>query len=244
MLSFVPKVVGFSALLRLLPVLGASTLAEWSPAGALANTLAVVAIATMLIGNLMALRQTHLHRLLAYSSVAHAGYMLVGLAVGGSLGLSSLLFYLVVYGVMTIGVFAVFAALGGTPVQTFGDLSGLSRTHPVAALMLAVCLFGLTGLPPTVGFLGKLNLFAAGWSDDSGLGQVLAVALAFNAAIAAWYYLRLVAVLYLDAPPRSSAPESQIPAWVAAAICSAATLVVFVAPQWLWTAARAALSAG
>jgi NADH-quinone oxidoreductase subunit N len=110
--------------------------------------------------------------------------------------------------------------------------------------MMAVCLFGLAGLPPTVGFLGKLNLFVAGWSEGTVLGQVLAGALALNGVIAAWYYLRLIAALYLDAPQREPAGESELPAWVAAGVCSAATLVVFIAPQWLWTAAERALAAG
>lgn len=246
MLSFVPKVVGFAALLRLLPVLDAAALAHWLPEDRLRNTLAVIAVATMLGGNLLALRQTSLHRLLAYSSVAHAGYMLVGLAVGGRDGLAALLFYLVVYGVMTIGVFAVIAALGHgkKAVQSISELAGLSRTQPTGALMLAVCLFGLAGLPPTAGFLGKLNLFVAGWSTGTALGQALAAALGVNAVIAAWYYLRLISVLYLEAPQREAATENELPAWIAAGLCTAATLVAFLVPQWLWTAAETALAAG
>lgn len=249
MLSFVPKVVGFAALLRLLPLLGLGTLAGWSPADSLQTTLAVVAIVTMFGGNLLALRQTHVHRLLAYSSVAHAGYMLVGLAVGSGgavSGVSSLLFYLAAYGIMTIGVFAVIAALGrGTQaVQTTADLAGLSRTQPVGALMLAVCLFGLTGLPPTVGFLGKLNLFLSGWSDGTITGRVLSAALGVNAVIAAWYYLRLISTLYLDAPQREPGTTKEIPAWIAAGLCSAATLAAFVFPQWLQSAAERVLAAG
>jgi NADH-quinone oxidoreductase subunit N len=244
MLSFVPKVVGFAALMRLLPVLNAATLADWTADERLRTTLAVIAVATMLGGNLLALRQTHLHRLLAYSSVAHAGYMLVGLAVGGPDGLTALLFYLVVYGVMTIGVFAVIAALGhgDKAVQTTADLAGLSRTQPVGALMLSICLFGLAGLPPTVGFIGKLNLFVAGWSDGSVLGQTLSAALGVNAVIAAWYYLRLISVVYLESPTREASGAHEIPAWVAAGFCTAATLATFVVPQWLLVAAEKALA--
>jgi NADH-quinone oxidoreductase subunit N len=245
MLSFIPKVVGFAALLRLLPLLDAGVLTDWEPQGTLGTTLAIVAIVTMFGGNLLALRQTHVHRLLAYSSVAHAGYMLVGLTVGdaaGASGLSSLLFYLVAYGIMTVGVFAVIAALGRGPnaVQTTADLAGLSRTQPVAALMLAVCLFGLTGLPPTIGFLGKLNLFLSGWSAGTPTGRVLAVALGINAVIAACYYLRLIATVYLDAPRRGTSETGEIPAWIAAGLCSAGTLAAFIAPDWLrWAAERA-----
>jgi NADH-quinone oxidoreductase subunit N len=248
MLSFVPKVVGFIALLRLVPIAsGMLGLHDWAPADSVRVLLALLAVVTMFGGNLLALRQSHLHRLLAYSSVAHAGYMLVGLTVGerGTAvgGTSALLFYLAVYGVMTIGAFALLGGVGTPqrPLQTDSDLAGLSRTHPAAALLLAVCLFSLTGLPPTAGFLGKLNLFLAAWSDGTGLGRVLAMTLAVNAAIAAWYYLRLVAVMYLEPAARTETSPLNAPAWVAGVCCAAATLVLFALPQPLWNAALRAV---
>jgi NADH-quinone oxidoreductase subunit N len=243
MLSFVPKIVGFAALLRLLPLAsGAAAMQHWVPTGNVRDLLAVVAVLTMFTGNLLALRQKHLHRLLAYSSVAHAGYMLVGLTVGdgaGVSGLSALLFYLVAYGLVTIGVFALLAAGGNAqhPVQTDSDLAGLSRTRPMVALLLAVCLFSLTGLPPTAGFLGKLNLFFAAWSSGTEVGRVLAAVLAVNAVISAWYYLRLVAVMYLDAPARAETTSSELAPSLAGILCAAGTIVLFVLPQWLWDAA-------
>src|SRR5262249_42045061 len=162
--------------------------------------------ATMFVGNLMALRQRHLYRLMAYSSIAHAGYMLIGLAIGDAVpvsGRQALLFYLAVYGLMTIGVFALWSAVGGikqevgsragrgrnmasilpAPCSALDEIRGLSRSQPSVALLLALCLFSLTGLPSTAGFLGKLNLFLAAWSDDSHIGRGLAVMLAINAAI-------------------------------------------------------------
>jgi NADH-quinone oxidoreductase subunit N len=142
--------------------------------------LALLALVTMFVGNLMALRQSHLQRLMAYSSIAHAGYMLLGLTAGDSEvigGVSAVLFYLAVYGLMTIGVFALLGGLrtsstsnessgvqgADQPIVFDSDLRGLSRLHPATALLLAVCLLSLTGLPPTAGFLGKLNLFLAAW---------------------------------------------------------------------------------
>lgn len=249
MLSFVPKVVGFAALLRLIPLTtGELRLADWIPSESARGLLALLAIITMFGGNLLALRQRHLHRLLAYSSVAHAGYMLVGLTIGdggGAInGVAALLFYLVAYGLMTVGAFALIAGAGSRehPVQTDAELAGLSQTRPILAFCLAVCLFSLTGLPPTAGFLGKLNLFLAAWSEGSTLGQVLAITLAVNAVIAAWYYLRLIAVMYLDAPPGEKHLFLQIPAWLAGGICTIATVAVFVVPQWLWDAAVRATS--
>ena len=241
LLSFIPKVVGFVALVRLLPLVGATVSPNlWLPDEGPRILLGALAVATMFVGNLMALRQKHLHRLLAYSSVAHAGYMLVGLAVGnvGVVGgTSAVLFYLAAYGFMTIGVFALLRGAGGTgrPLETDDDLRGLSRFHPSTALLMTICLLSLTGLPPTVGFLGKLNLFFAAWSENTWVGQSLAVLLAVNAAIAAWYYLRLVAVMYLEEPETSEVRPVELGSWLGGLACAVATLVLFTTPQWLWT---------
>lgn len=248
MLSFVPKVVGFSALLRLLPIcFGKTSLAEWVPGDAVRSILCVIAILTMFTGNLLAIRQTNVLRLMAYSSIAHAGYMLVGLTMGGSTsgasGVTALLFYLAVYGIMTVGVFAVLTSSGSlqAPIRTISELSGLSKTQPAAALVMAICLFGLSGLPPTGGFLAKLNLFFAAWSNGSSDGRILAIILAINAVIAASYYLRLIAAMYLEQGTRSSEHNVVQPAAVIAGItCAVATLVLFVLPQWLWNAATLA----
>ena len=246
MLSVVPKVVGFAALIRLLPLAGGFLSAGAESASDVQWLLGVVAVVTMFGGNLLALRQSHLHRLLAYSSVAHAGYMLAALTVGlgdpAGEGISALLFYLLAYAIMTIGVFAVLSALSTRlrPLTSDADLAGLSSNHPAAALLLAVCLFSLTGLPPTGGFLGKFNLFVAAWSNGSDLARGLAIALAINAAIAAWYYLRLVAVMYLEPAVRPRTSSGDWPAWVSATGCTAATVMLFALPQPAWDAARRA----
>jgi NADH-quinone oxidoreductase subunit N len=242
LLSFVPKVVGFMALMRLVPLTGAAdSAAGWLPDDSARGLLAMLAVATMFVGNLMAMRQKHLHRLMAYSSIAHAGYMLIGLAVGDvgrASGTDALLFYLAAYGLMTIGVFALFTSVAGRerPVQIDDDLRGLAQSQFPVALLLAVCLFSLTGLPPTAGFLGKLNLFLAAWSDGSRLGRGLAIVMAVNAAIGAWYYLRLIALMFLE-PPAPIEGEPRQPAWaawLAGIVCAAATIWIFFSPQWLW----------
>ena len=246
LLAFVPKVAGFVALVRLLttPALEATTAPLWTLATQAMPVLWTLAVITMLAGNVLALIQTDIRRLLAYSSVAHAGYMLVGLTVGDRAGaavggIEALLFYLAVYGAMTVGVFAVLVALsrGDRRVESVDDLAGLSQRHPVAALAMAVFLFSLTGLPPTAGFLGKLNLFLAAWSAGTEAGVWLAIVLAVSAAIGAWYYLRIIGVMYLrpsihEEPAAGRAIEG--PAYVGVVLCALATVGLFAAPGWLW----------
>ena len=247
MLSSLPKIVGFAALIRVLSlsVAGGNFDGHLDLLGSMVKPLlAMLAVLTMLVGNLMALRQTNIHRMMAYSSVAHAGYMLVGLTIGdrGTIvtGISALLFYLVSYGIMTLGVFAVLCAVSSAerPVRTLNDLGGMSRHHPAAALMLAVMLFSLAGLPPSGGFLGKMNLFLAAWSEGSPLGRYLAYIMAFNAAVSAFYYLRMIAAVYLKPGTGPTTMHMPIPATCAAMICTVATMAIFIAPQRIWDAAQ------
>ncbi len=132
LLSFIPKVVGFVALLRLIPLSGATeSWLNWVPEHSNMLLLGVMAVVTMFVGNLMALRQQHLYRLMAYSSIAHAGYMLIGLTVGDTVpvnGREAVLFYLAVYGVMTIGVFALLSAVGEREQGTAGGGQGVRRS--------------------------------------------------------------------------------------------------------------------
>jgi len=247
MLSLLPKIVGFAALIRVLSlsVAGESFHGHLELLGGMVkHLLAMLAVLTMFVGNLMALRQTNIHRMMAYSSVAHAGYMLVGLTIGQSgtiaTGVSALLFYLVSYGIMTLGVFAVLCAISSTdrPVRTLNDLGGMSRHHPAAALMLAIMLFSLAGLPPSGGFLGKMNLFLAAWSEGTSLGRYLAYIMAFNAAVSAYYYLRMIAAVYLKPGTGPTTMHMPAPATFAAVLCSVATLGLFLAPQRIWDAAQ------
>jgi NADH-quinone oxidoreductase subunit N len=243
-------VVGFVALIRLLPLVALPAAGDFAiGSGPLGLLLVVLSLATMTFGNLLALRQQNLFRLLGFSSVAHAGYMLAGLAAGivglpggGADGMSALLFYLAAYSLMTVGMFALISGAGSReiPLRTVSDLGGLGRIHPGLALAIAVCLFGFAGLPPTAGFLAKWNLFVANWSQGGRAGQFLACALALNAAVAAWYYLRLIAVMYLDSPPESRQRRLSAAPAIAGAACAIGTIVLFVIPQPVWRAATAA----
>jgi NADH-quinone oxidoreductase subunit N len=245
LLAFIPKVAGFTALIRLLGFINAGendsglVLGEQSP-----MLFYILAAVTMSIGNLLALLQNNLKRLLAYSSVAHAGYMLMGLSIAPMLyrdslpgGIDAILFYLVAYGAMTIGAFAVLAALNRPerPVETVDDLAGLSRTHPLLATMMAVCLFSLIGMPLTAGFVGKFLLFLGAIMPTlegyPWMFRVLALVGALNAAVGGWYYLRILAVMFLRTPVKALEPSRSRSACAAVVICAVLTLLFGVYPK-------------
>lgn len=256
LLAIVPKVAGLTALVRLLfTPAGIDQWIElpadpaWTLASEAAPLLWALAVTSILVGNVVALQQDDVRRLLAWSSVAHAGYLLIGLTVGagaGEGGLEAMLFYLAAYAAMTVGAFAVLVAAGRRrQVATADDLAGLSRTDPAAALAMTVFLLSLIGLPPTAGFLGKLNLLLAAWSADAAGasgpgGRWLAVALAVGAAIGVWYYLRLIGMMYLGQPRhdpterRGQSEAADVPALVGVACCAIATVGLFVTPDLLW----------
>jgi NADH-quinone oxidoreductase subunit N len=249
LLAFIPKLAGFAALLRVLGfvippgvVLQSGRHLGLALSDQVPILLWFLAVFTMFGGNLLALLQDNLKRLLAYSSVAHAGYMLVALASApylaghaGSHGVAALLFYLVAYGAMTIGVFTVIAMLDTPerPIETVDDLAGLSKSHPGTALMLAILLFSLIGIPLTAGFTGKLLVFFGAVSVSGPLAHlytVLALIGVINAAIGAWYYLRIVAVMYLRTSVKPIEAPPTIPGLAALALCVVLTVGVAVPP--------------
>jgi NADH-quinone oxidoreductase subunit N len=218
---------------------------------------------TMTLGNVLALLQDNLKRLLAYSSVAHAGYMLIGLSVAPRLaydpngpvgGVEAMLFYLVAYGGMTVGAFAVLSYLSTPerPVETVDDLAGLSRSHPGVALLMALFLFSLIGIPLTAGFMGKFLLFNSAllvpFNLDSPTSMeqhrlfiILALIAAINAAVGGWYYLRVTAAMYLRDPLNPIAKGRIRPVLVAAWVCGLVTLAAGVYPEPLKQAAVGAV---
>jgi NADH-quinone oxidoreductase subunit N len=240
-LAFVPKAAGFASLLALLWAVGwpLDRTAAFDGGDVLAGLLWWVAVLTMCVGNTLALLQSNIKRVLACSSIAHSGYMLVGLLVGPgkapgadaptlwiSSGVGAMLFYLVTYGVMNVGAFAVLGLLkrDGDEVDTFDDLSGLARRRPGLAAVLALCLLSLAGIPPLVGFFGKLYLFGAA-INAGHIG--LAVVGVVNSAVAAYYYLRMIAACYLADPSERTLAVS-IPSRGLAAFVSAALVVVLL----------------
>jgi NADH-quinone oxidoreductase subunit N len=281
LLAFVPKVAGFVALVRVLgfvlpnlvqvPSLPEaarvltpeSIFSSEQPLGdQMPVLLWIVAAVTMSLGNLLALLQDNVKRLLAYSSVAHAGYMLIGLAVAPKLtaasapvgGVEAVLFYLVAYGGMTVGAFAILACLSTPerPAETVDDLAGLARSHPGMALLMVLFLFSLIGIPFTAGFYGKLWIFLGALGvpyDPAKPAEVeqyrlfvwLAVIGAINAAIGAWYYLRIATVMYLREPLHPLPKPRAVPLRVAVLVCAVVTLGIGIYPTPLVRAVQAAV---
>ncbi len=163
------------------------------------QVLVFVAIVSMFLGAIAAIGQTNLKRLMAYSSIGHMGYALVGLAAGTEEGAQSLLLYLAIYVVMNFGVFAFILSMerDGRPVVGISDLAGLARIRPGQALAVAILMFSLAGLPPMVGFFAKFFVFKA--AVDAGLAP-LAIAGAVASVIGAYYYMNLVRIMYLTEP--------------------------------------------
>jgi NADH-quinone oxidoreductase subunit N len=209
----------------------------------------VIAILTMTFGNVMALWQENVRRLLAYSSIAHAGYILIGVAVGLAPpaaqgkwdGLSALLFYLCVYAVATIGAFAALEYLGrrDRQIEAVEELAGLGRTRPLLAVAMAVFMFSLAGIPPLAGFWGKLYVFGSAVGVDAGnLAEgslwpwflALAVVGVLNAAVAAAYYLRVVGVMYFRPPLAALSPQGGVGVWLSLTACLVLTIALGLLP--------------
>lgn len=241
MLGFVPKFAGFLALVKVFSAIG------WNLPSEVAWLLWIMAAATMTVGNVLALLQRSVKRMLAYSSVAHTGYMLIALLVGpvagqGPMrdGVAAMLFYIAVYGAMNLGVFAMLAAYRAADreAETLDDIAGLSRHSPGLALGLAVCAFSLMGLPPTAGFLGKLYVFSSAFSlpESSAMHGpmiVLAVIGVINSAIGAAYYLRIVGTMYMGRESGATSASSNAPAKMGLGLCALAMLILFAWPAAL-----------
>ncbi|MBI3745409.1 MAG: NADH-quinone oxidoreductase subunit N [Chloroflexi bacterium] len=201
-LSVGPKVGAFALILRLFVEALGPLKADWLA------VIVVLAVLTMTLGNLVALTQTNVKRMLAYSSIAHTGYMLVGLAAfaaGRIEGLEGLLYYGAAYSVMNLGAFAVIAALQKRAGVTsnLDTLAGLGRREPVMGILMTLFLLSLTGIPPTAGFFAKAYvILAAVQASQAGTGVLglLAVIAVLNAAAAAFYYLRVVVYMFMREP--------------------------------------------
>ncbi len=248
LLGFLPKLAGFVALIRLL------TVCHWALPDSLMWMMWIMAVATMIFGNVLALLQTNVKRILAYSSISHSGYMMIGLLVGPVLGegpmhdgVAAVLFYIVIYGLMNLGAFAVLSGLNvrGEAAETLDDLAGLSRRAPMMAIAMAVCAFSLMGFPPTAGFLGKVYIFSSAFSlSDAhpfhGPLVTLAVIGVINSAIGAVYYLRIAGYCFLREPGDGLKRVGGVMPGLGLAVCSLAMIVLFIRPTDLVNRAKSA----
>ena len=217
-LSVGPKAAAFAVLLRVFlgGLASAGPLSFW--------VLWISAAATMCLGNLAALWQSNVKRLLAYSSIAHAGYILVGVTAGGPQGTSAVLYYLVAYALMNVGAFLLIAHLSGPGERwtQVNDYTGLAYERPAVAACLTVFFLSLAGIPTTAGFLGKFYLFRAALHSDLVGLTILAV---LNSVVSVYYYLRIVVAMYMR-EGKTEAANSPVP-WAARVALAASLAGIF-----------------
>jgi NADH-quinone oxidoreductase subunit N len=191
-----PKVAGMSIFVRASMTAFPGIVHEWQ------QIIVFVSIASMALGAFAAIGQRNIKRLMAYSSIGHMGFALVGLAAATASGVQGVLVYMAIYVAMTLGTFAVIAAMrrGGLAVENISDLAGLARTHPTMAFFLAMLMFSLAGIPPLAGFFAKFYVFLA--AINAGL-FTLAVIGVLTSVVGAYYYLMIVKTMYFDQPAQS-----------------------------------------
>jgi NADH-quinone oxidoreductase subunit N len=236
-MSVGPKAAGFAVLGRVFLLAFASVSVDWS------TILIPIAILTMAVGNIVALSQTNIKRMLAYSSIAHAGYALLGIIAANNEGLASMMNYMMIYAFMNIGAFAVIIMLRteGFRGEDITDYEGLSKTHPMASALMLIFMFSLTGIPPTAGFIGKLYLFMS--AIHAGYTWLVIVAVIFS-AISAFFYLRIVMYMYMREPKDVVALTTTKTVGIALGITVVAVLAIGVFPSFLIDFARQAIVAG
>lgn len=234
-MSVGPKAAGFAVLGRVFLTAFGSLRVEWSV------ILIPIAILTMGVGNIVAISQTNIKRMLAYSSIAHAGYILLGIIAGTQDGLASVMVYLLIYAFMNIGAFGVIIMLRSENFKgdSLEDYEGLAKTHPVAAALMLVFMFSLTGIPPTAGFIGKFSLFVS--AINAGYTGVVIIAVIFS-AISAYFYLRVVMLMYMKEPKETVVLSTSPALSLALAVALICVLAIGVAPATLLNFAKFAVA--
>ena len=227
-MSAAPKAAAFAVFLRVYSIAFGGLTDRWQP------ILWASALATMIIGNFAALRQNNIKRLLAYSSIAHAGYVMVAVTAHSETGVAAAMFYLASYAFMNIGAFAIVSHFSrqGERYLNVDDLAGLSRKHPAAAALFAWFLLSLIGVPLTGGFFGKFYVFKS--ALDSQLIWLTVLGL-LNSAVAAYYYLRIIVVMYFHEPGEATQTSEPVPSGVTLALwgSAAAVFILGVFPSWI-----------
>jgi NADH-quinone oxidoreductase subunit N len=223
-LSVASKAASIAFLLRIFLGPLASARQVWEP------LLAVVAVATLTIGNLAAINQTNIKRLLAYSSISHAGYMLLGLVAGNQTGINGIAVYVMVYTFMTLGAFLVVVALRRKNIigEDLDDFAGLMQKSPGYALLMLIFLLSLAGIPPTAGFLGKYYIFLALIQTGH---YVLAVVATLYVAVAIYYYFKIVRSMFTREEIEASPAASSFGLRLALGVSGILTLFIGIYPE-------------
>lgn len=233
-MSVGPKAAGFAVFGRVFLTAFGNLQMDW------AGIVIPIAILTMAVGNILAIAQTNIKRMLAYSSIAHAGYALIGLIAGGENGVASMMNYLFIYAFMNIGAFAIVIMLRteGFKGEAISDYEGLAKSHPLASALMLIFMFSLTGIPPTAGFVGKFYLFMA--AVNAGYTWLAIVAVIFS-SISAYFYLRIVMYMYMKEPKAEVALATSASTNIALAVTAFAVLMIGVLPSGVIEMARAAV---
>jgi len=232
--SVAPKAAGFAVMLRIF-------LFGFADLEILSGIFWVLAVLTMSVGNVLALRQNNVKRMLAYSSISHAGYVLVALAVGGADAISAALFYLAAYTMFNLGAFGVVTVLETRSgcKSDYSELTGLSTVHPYLSLVLTLFMFALAGFPPTAGFIGKFYVFSAAVHEGFIWLAVIGV---MNSFVSVYYYLRVIKSSYFDTVEHAVQPVTMSASTVIAlAIAVVGTLGLGFFPQQLLELSQAAI---
>jgi NADH-quinone oxidoreductase subunit N len=225
------KAAAFAAFLRVIMIVFPSVKMEWD------MLLWVVAVATMTIGNLTALAQTNIKRMLAYSSIAHAGYILIGVIAGNQLGATGILYYLLAYTLMNLGAFGVIILVSRKKDNYLNiyDYSGLGFQYPGLAAVMSVFMFALVGMPPTAGFIGKFYIFSA--AVQAGYIWLVIIGV-INSLISVYYYLRITVIMYMKPAEADLGPVDTTPMVNATLILSAlAVLLLGIFPGTIFNLA-------
>ena len=232
-----PKIAAMALFIRVLIYPFGDLIAQWQ------QIIWFISVASMVLGAFAAINQRNIKRLMAYSSIGHVGYALIGLAAGSEAGVRGILVYMAIYLFMNIGTFAVILCMRrqGKLVEGIEDLAGLSRSQPALALALAIFMFSMAGIPPLAGFFAKFYVFLA--AINAGL-YVLAVIGVVTSVVGAYYYLRIVKIMYFDEPV-AAAFDSHIPRELQAVLVVSALVILlfFIFPGPIVAAADAATAA-
>lgn len=236
-MSVGPKAASFAAILRVFFEALGPVATSWT------TIVAVLSVVTMAVGSVVALSQTNIKRMLAYSSIAHAGYALLGLVAGGADGIASVMLYMLIYTFMNMGIFGTIILMrkGDFRGDNIEDYTGLSKSNKLAAFLMLIFLFSLAGIPPTAGFVGKFYIFMA--LIRSGFVGLAVIAVIMS-AISAYFYIRIVMLMYMKEPTREFDLAHTPANSFALGIALAGTIIIGVLPAWFLDLARSAIFPG